>query len=104
MQLAPDRYEMRLVKTGPTDLRVIQVIDGVKEGDNIVMLGSILAKKPEMPPKLQIAENMKRGAPTKPAQAEAMQTTPPKHRKRHKPVSAPGEENRQNRETPRHSR
>lgn len=76
VQLAPDRYEMRLVKTGPTDLRVIQVIDGVKEGDNIVMLGSILAKKPEVPPKLQIAANMKRGAPMKPSEAEAMQTSP----------------------------
>jgi len=77
VQLAPDRYEMRLVKTGPTDLRVIQVLDGVKEGDNIVMLGSILAKKPEVPPKLQIAANMRRGAPMKP-EAEAMQTAPTK--------------------------
>src|SRR5689334_20260185 len=33
LKLAPDRYEMRLVKTGPTDLRVIQILDGVKEGD-----------------------------------------------------------------------
>jgi HlyD family secretion protein len=78
VQLAPDRYEMRLVKTGPTDLRVIQVVEGLKEGDNIVLLGSILAKKPEMPPKLQIADNMKRGAPMKPTQAEAMQTVPSK--------------------------
>jgi len=77
VQLAPDRYEMRLVKTGPTDLRVIQVLDGVKEGDNIVMLGSILAKKPKVPPKLQIAANMRRGAPMKP-EAEAMQTAPTK--------------------------
>jgi hypothetical protein len=68
---------MRLVKTGPTDLRVIQIVDGVKEGDEILMLGSILSKKPEMPPKLEISENMKRGAPTKPSQAEAM-TTPTK--------------------------
>src|SRR5262249_52869982 len=78
VQMAPDRYEMRLVKTGPTDLRVIQVVDGVKEGDNIVLLGSILAKKPDLPPKLQISESMKRGAsPAKPSQAEAM-TTPAK--------------------------
>ena len=74
IKLAPDRYEMRLVKTGPTDLRVIQIVDGVKEGDEIILLGSILSKKPEMPPKLQIADNMKRGAPTKPTAAEAMTT------------------------------
>jgi HlyD family secretion protein len=77
VQLAPDRYQMRLVKTGPTDLRVIQIVDGVKEGDKIVMLGSILAKKADVPPKLEIAAEMKRGAPIKPTQAEAM-TTPPK--------------------------
>jgi HlyD family secretion protein len=74
VQLAPDRYEMRLVKTGPTDLRVIQILDGVKEGDKIVMLGSILSKKPEVPAKLEIAADMKRGAPIKPTQSEAMKT------------------------------
>ena len=56
-------YEMRLIKVGPTDLRVVEVVDGLKEGDQLVMLGAIMTTKPASPPKLQIAENMKRGAP-----------------------------------------
>ena len=56
-------YEMRLIKVGPTDLRVVEVRDGLKEGDKVVMLGSIMTTKPAFPPTLQIADNMKRGAP-----------------------------------------
>jgi RND family efflux transporter MFP subunit len=56
-------YEMRLIKVGPTDLRVVQVVDGLKEGDKVVMLGAIMINKPPVPPKLQIAAEMKRGAP-----------------------------------------
>jgi HlyD family secretion protein len=56
-------YEMRLIKVGPTDLRVVQVTDGVKEGDKVVMLGAIMVNKPPVPPSLQIAAEMKRGAP-----------------------------------------
>jgi HlyD family secretion protein len=55
-------YEMRLVKLGPTDLRVQQVIDGVKEGEKVLLLGSIITSRPPVPPKLVIAENMRRGA------------------------------------------
>jgi HlyD family secretion protein len=56
-------YEMRLVKTGPTDLRVMQIIDGVKEGDKVVALGAIMTSRPAVPPKLQIAADMRRAAP-----------------------------------------
>jgi HlyD family secretion protein len=56
-------YEMRLIKVGPTDLRVVEVLDGLKEGEKVVMLGAIMTSRPAVPPKLQIAENMKRGAP-----------------------------------------
>jgi HlyD family secretion protein len=55
-------YEMRLVKVGPSDLKVVQVVDGLKEGDNVVSLGAILASKPAVAPKLVIADDMKRGA------------------------------------------
>ncbi|HTE45437.1 MAG TPA: efflux RND transporter periplasmic adaptor subunit [Gemmatimonadaceae bacterium] len=75
VQLANDSYEMRLIKTGPTDLRVTEVHEGVKEGDKVVMLGAIMTTKPAVPPKLQIAENMKRGAPTTRA-AQAKTATP----------------------------
>ncbi len=59
---ADGTYEMRLVKLGPTDLRVQQVLDGVKEGEKLVLLGSIITSRPAVPPKLVIAENMRRGA------------------------------------------
>jgi HlyD family secretion protein len=55
-------YEMRLVKVGPSDLKVVQILDGLKEGDKVVSLGAILAAKPVVPPKLAIADDMKRGA------------------------------------------
>jgi HlyD family secretion protein len=79
-------YEMRLVKIGPTDLRVAQVIDGLKDGDKIVLLGSIVTNRPTQPPRLQIAATMRRGAtnsatPTRqagaPAPAQAGQATKP---------------------------
>jgi HlyD family secretion protein len=55
-------YEMRLVKVGPSDLKVVQILDGLKEGDKVVSLGAILAAKPVTPPRLAIADDMKRGA------------------------------------------
>jgi HlyD family secretion protein len=64
VELPGNKYEMRLVKAGPTDLRVTEITEGLKEGDKVVMLGAIMSKKPAVVPKLQIAENMKRGAPT----------------------------------------
>jgi len=62
--LPNNTYEMRLVKLGPSDLKVVQVLDGLKEGDKVVSLGAILSSRPEIPPKLQIAANMQRGATT----------------------------------------
>jgi hypothetical protein len=53
---------MRLVRVGPSDLKVVQITDGLKEGDKVVSLGAILAAKPEIAPKLAIADEMKRGA------------------------------------------
>lgn len=70
-------YEMRLVRVGPTDLRVTEIVDGLKEGDRVVMLGAIITSRPTVPPKLQIAEDMKRGAPVaRPSQA-GQPTKPP---------------------------
>ena len=61
--LPDSTYEMRLIKTGATDLRVAQVVDGVKEGDRVVMLGAIMSARPATPPKLRVAANMRRTAP-----------------------------------------
>jgi len=69
-------YEMRLVKTGPTDLRVMEIVSGLKEGDRVVMLGAIMTSRPPIPPKLQIAADMRRGAPvTRQVEATASTTT-----------------------------
>lgn len=62
VELPNNTYEMRLVRLGPTDLKVVQVLEGLKEGDKVVSLGAILASRPAVTPKLQIAENMQRGA------------------------------------------
>jgi len=58
--LADGSYEMRLVKTGPTDLRSQEITDGVKEGDSVVMLGAIITGRPEVSPTLRIAASMRR--------------------------------------------
>jgi HlyD family secretion protein len=71
--LADGSYEMRLVKTGPTDLRVQQVTDGVKEGDKVVMLGAIIMGKPAVSPTLRLAASIRR-APTSPTQVGATGT------------------------------
>lgn len=55
-------YEMRLVKVGPTDLRVQQVLSGVKEGEHVVVLGAVLLGRPAVPPKLAIAPELRRDA------------------------------------------
>ena len=85
----PDKtYEMRLIKTGPTDLKVAQVIDGLKEGDKVVTLGAVLAAKPAIPPKLVIADNMKRGAAVSRA-TQAGEAAPPA--KQPKPAVKPAQ-------------
>lgn len=53
-------FEMREVKTGPSDLRVAQVVSGLKPGDRVVMLGAIITARPVSPPKLTIAANLRR--------------------------------------------
>jgi HlyD family secretion protein len=55
-------YEMRLVKLGPTDLRVQQIVSGVKEGEKVVLLGSIIMQRPVKPPRITLAEGLRRGS------------------------------------------
>jgi HlyD family secretion protein len=55
-------YEMRLVKLGPTDLRVQEVLQGVKEGDKVVLLGSIVMQRPVRPPTITLADGLRRGS------------------------------------------
>lgn len=69
VKMPDNSWEMRLVRLGPSDLKVVQILEGLKEGDQVLALGTILASKPATPPKLQIASNMQRGASTRSSQA-----------------------------------
>jgi HlyD family secretion protein len=71
---ADGSYQMRLVKVGPTDLRVTEVLDGVKPGDKVVLLGSILTGRTAPPPRLEIAANMKRAPNAGPSTAATSAT------------------------------
>ena len=62
-------YEMRLVRAGPTDLRVVQVVEGLQPGDKVVALGAIVTGRPVVPPTLKLASSIRRGAPPPVAQA-----------------------------------
>jgi len=66
-------YEMRLVRTGPTDLRVVQVTEGLQPGDKVVALGAIVTARPAVPPTLKLASSMRRGAAPPPPVAQAGQ-------------------------------
>ena len=52
----------------------MEITDGLKEGDHVVMLGAIMTSRPAIPPRLQIAADMRRGAPVTRA-TEATTTT-----------------------------
>ncbi len=75
VELPNGSYEMRLVKTGPTDLRVQSITDGLKEGDKVVMLGAIIMGKPAVPPTLTLAANIRRPA-TPPGAPQQVGATP----------------------------
>jgi len=66
-------YEMRLVRTGPTDLRVVQVTEGLQPGAKVVALGAIVTARPAVPPTLKLASSMRRGAAPPPPVAQAGQ-------------------------------
>ncbi|HEX3867261.1 MAG TPA: efflux RND transporter periplasmic adaptor subunit [Gemmatimonadaceae bacterium] len=79
VQLSDSTYEMRLIKTGPTDLRVTEIRSGLNPGDKVVVLGAIMTGRPAVPPKLIIADDLKRGAPAAhTAQADPAKATPAK--------------------------
>ncbi len=62
VQKSDSTYEMRLVKLGPTDLRVQQVLDGVQPGDKVVLLGSVMTTRPVKAPTLALADGLRRGS------------------------------------------
>lgn len=67
--LSDSTYELREVKTGANDLTYVEVLDGVREGDRVVLLGAVSADRPKVPPALRIASNMLRSPAVQPAGA-----------------------------------
>ena len=55
-------YELRAVKVGATDLEWIEVLNGVREGEHVVLLGDAARTRPPTPPVLRLAEGVGRGA------------------------------------------
>lgn len=53
-------YEMRAVRTGATDLEWVEVLDGIREGDRVVLLGDAARTHPEVPATLRLAEGVAR--------------------------------------------
>ncbi|MFL5615976.1 MAG: efflux RND transporter periplasmic adaptor subunit [Gemmatimonadaceae bacterium] len=53
-------YELRAVRTGATDLEWIEVSDGVREGEHVVLLGDAARTRPDTPPPLRLAESVAR--------------------------------------------
>jgi HlyD family secretion protein len=55
-------YELRLVRTGANDFQRIEVLDGIKEGEQVVLLGSVSADKLAGHPELRVAADIQRSA------------------------------------------
>jgi multidrug efflux pump subunit AcrA (membrane-fusion protein) len=51
-------YEMRAVRTGATDLEWVEILDGVHEGDRVVLLGDAARARSDVPPSLRLAEGV----------------------------------------------
>jgi HlyD family secretion protein len=54
-------YELRTVRPGATDLEWVEVLDGVREGERVVMLGDAARVRPTTPPMLRLAQGVGRG-------------------------------------------
>jgi len=67
--LSDSTYELREVKTGANDLTYVEVVDGLREGDRVALLGSLSTGRPKVWPTLKIASNMLRSPSVQPAGA-----------------------------------
>lgn len=57
-------YELRAVRPGPTDLEYVEIVDGVREGEHVVLLGDATRARPETPPALRLADGVGRSGRT----------------------------------------
>ena len=57
-------YELRTIRPGATDLEWVEVLDGVREGERVVLLGDAARTRPETPPSLRLADGVARTSRT----------------------------------------
>lgn len=53
-------YELRAIRPGATDLEWVEVLDGVHEGERVVLLGDAARARPGTPPTLRLADGVGR--------------------------------------------
>ena len=63
-------YEVRAVRLGASDLQWAEVRSGVREGEQVVLLGQASTQRPAVPPSLHLASDIMRPATARPAVAE----------------------------------
>jgi HlyD family secretion protein len=51
-------YELRAVRQGATDLEWVEVLDGVREGERVVLLGDAARTRVDAPPLLRLADGV----------------------------------------------
>lgn len=57
-------YELRAIRPGITDLEWVEVLDGVREGERVVLLGDAARTRPDAPPLLRLASGVARSGHT----------------------------------------
>ena len=70
-------YELRLAQFGASNLEQVQVMSGVNEGQHVVLVGAAGLTRPAVPPKLQIAADIRKGARPVPIPRAASPTGKP---------------------------
>jgi HlyD family secretion protein len=53
-------YELRAIRPGVTDLEWIEVLDGIREGERVVLIGDATRTRPDIPPTLRFADGVAR--------------------------------------------
>lgn len=53
-------YELRVIRPGITDLEWMEVLDGVREGEHVVLLGDAARTRSDVPPSLRLAQGVGR--------------------------------------------
>src|SRR5689334_19092410 len=66
-------YELRAVRAGATDLEWVEILDGIKEGEKVVLLGDAARAHPATVPPLRLAQGVGRSSARAATQAGSVQ-------------------------------